>query len=483
MSPTNFRARSFVRSLPLAAGIALSAGFTARQVSAQAAAADAETLEHTAAMAAHHLCSGIFVVGRDYQRTPEQVLEQDVKRFPEFNWQDNFEYRVDMDAHTATVWGSGFPARTAKYHGDQGCTILARDEEDVHFRPVRVPRNLPDAATVRWPMGDVDARGPLPPGADAAKFDAALDWAMNQGQNTRALVVTYKSKIIGERYAPGFTKDTPQISWSMGKSITAALVGILVQRGELQLDEPAPVAAWQKQGDPRRDIKIKDLMHMSSGLDFKNRGLNGPDAWRSTNEHFLIYFDAINVFDHAVNQPLDISPNTEFRYRNSDPLTLGRIVRETVEADGENYLTFPQRALFDKIGARNYVLETDTYGNFIMTGYDYGSAWDWTRFGLLHLWRGVWNGERILPEGWVHFVSTPTPTDPRRGYGGLFWLNRGGAMDRVPRDAFWAAGHMGQTTMIIPSKDMVVVRLGPSPGGFNSYFNDVVGNILEAIEK
>ncbi len=224
---------------------------------------------------------------------------------------------------------------------------------------------------------------------------------------------------------------------------------------------------------------------MSSGLDFKNYGLERGDSWSNANEHFRIYHDAIDVFTHAVNQPLEIPPGSQFRYRNSDPLTLGRIVRDIVEANGENYLTFPQRALFDRIGARNYVLETDAWGNFIMTGYDYGSAWDWTRFGLLHLWDGLWEGERILPEGWVDFISTPAPGDPRKGYGGLFWLNRGGALrlTSVPEDAFWAAGFMGQRTMVIPSRDMVLVRLGPSPDGFGDYFNEVAGRVLDSIEQ
>jgi CubicO group peptidase (beta-lactamase class C family) len=107
-----------------------------------------------------------------------------------------------------------------------------------------------------------------------------------------------------------------------------------------------------------------------------------------------------------------LPPNTANRYRNSDPLMLGRIVREAVEADGDEYLKFSQQALFEKIGARKFVLETDAWGNFIMTGFDYGAARDWARFGLLHLWYGVWKGERILREGWVEFVSTPAPADP-----------------------------------------------------------------------
>jgi CubicO group peptidase (beta-lactamase class C family) len=304
---------------------------------------------------------------------------------------------------------------------------------------------------------------------------------MAQPQNTRALVVTYRGKIVGERYAPGFTAHTPQISWSAGKSITAALVGILAGRGLLKVDEPAPVPEWHGEGDGRNAIRVRDLLNMSSGLDFVNDGLSGEKSFRKENEHMRVYFDALNVFEHAVNQPLAIPPGTEFRYRNSDPLTLGRIVRQTVEARGEDYLTFPYRALFDRIGARDYVLETDPYGNFIMTGYDYGSAMDWTRFGLLHLRDGVWQGERILPEGWTELVSTPAPGAHEKQYGGLFWLNRGGAMPRVPEDAYWAAGHMGQVSVVIPSRDLVVVRLGPSPGGSSEYLNECIGRVLDAI--
>jgi len=242
-----------------------------------------------------------------------------------------------------------------------------------------------------------------------------------------------------------------------------------------------PVKAWRAEGDPRGRIRIRDLLHMSSGLNFANLGLNGPESYVRTNKHMRIYFDGLNVFEHAVNQPQEIPPNSQWRYRNSDPLTLGRIVREKVEARGEQYLTFPQRELFDKIGAKNFVLETDAWGNFIMTGFDYGSARDWARFGLLHLRDGVWQGTRILPEGWVKFVSTPAPADKSLGYGGLFWLNRGGAWKGVPEDAFMASGHMGQYTMVIPSRDMVVVRLGPSPSGSQGYFSELVSRILRGI--
>jgi CubicO group peptidase (beta-lactamase class C family) len=442
-----------------------------------------EEREHAAAWGAHHLCAGLWVVGRDLQRDAETVIAADIAPFPWFHWEESFEYDVDLERRSVAVLAPGTPVRTAAYYGDQGCVIHERGSDDIHFTPVAVTSELPDPATQPWPTGEVDAHGPLPPGADAESVEAVLDWAMGEaGQNTRALVVIHRGKIVAERYAQGFTPRTPQISWSQGKSITAALIGVLVQQGELTLDQPAPVPEWHEDPeDPRREIRIRDLLHMSSGLDFKNYGVVDPRSFTKENEHFLIYFDAVNVFEHAVNQPMDMPPNLEFRYRNSDPLTLGRIVRQTVEARGESYLTFPQRALFDRIGMRDVVLETDTYGNFIMTGYDFASAYDWARFGLLHLWGGVWQGQRILPQGWTAFVSAPTPTHPDRGYGGLFWLNVGGVMPEVPRDAYWPAGFMGQRTVIIPSLDMVVVRLGPSPGASGEYISRVIGELIAAL--
>jgi len=445
---------------------------------------NAYSFESRAAIGAHHLCSGLWVVGRVTKRSAAEVLAQDIAPFADFSWEKFFTYDVDADKKMVTVRGDGFPPRIARYNGDQGCTILPRGETAIHFTPVAVPRNLPDAAGQPWPMGDLGATTPIPDGVNGERLGAALDWGLAQTEhNTRALVVVYRGKIAGERYAPGWTKDTPQISWSAGKSITSALVGISVKRGELALDDFAPVKEWRASGDARSQIRIRDLLRMSSGLDFANLGLSGPESYTRANKHMRIYFDGLNVFEHAVNQPQEIAPNTQWRYRNSDPLTLGRIIREKVEARGENYLTYPQRALFDRIGARNFVLETDAWGNFIMTGFDYGSARDWARFGLLHLWDGVWQGERILPEGWVQFVSSPAPADKSKGYGGLFWLNRGGAWQGVPEDAFMASGHMGQYTMVIPSRDVVVVRLGPSPRGSGPYFTELVTRVLDALPK
>jgi CubicO group peptidase (beta-lactamase class C family) len=307
------------------------------------------------------------------------------------------------------------------------------------------------------------------------------------------VVVCYQGRIIAERYAPGFDQDTRQISWSAGKSITAALVGLLVKDGCFTINDYAPIEEWKGLDDPRRMIRIRHLLNMSSGLHFRLAGDGDPETIQYTplNQHGYIYYEGIDVFDLAVNVPLEFVPGSYWRYRNCDPLSLGAIVRRTVDARGEEYLTCPQRALFDKIGARSFVLETDPWGNFILTGYDYGTPRDWARFGLLHLWEGSWKptGEQLLTPEWVEAIRTPAPADHSRGYGGQFWLNAGGRYPNCPRDLYHPAGLGGQVSMIIPSRDVVIARLGhPDPRALDraelpldKYFDQLVSRILAAI--
>src|SRR5262249_53767204 len=231
-----------------------------------------------------------WVVGRGYKRSAQQILEQDIAPFKTFSWEPDFKYEVDSEHQTVTVKAPGVPARAARYNGDQGCSIMPRGETEIHFKSTPVQRNLPDAAKQPWPMGDVDATASIS-GVKLDVLTAALDWGMAQSeQNTRAIVFLYKGRIAGERYASGWTKDTPQISWSEGKSITATLVGLIVKDGLVSLDDFAPIKEWQKPGDPRGQIRIRHLMNMSSGLDFPYLGLNGPQSYTLENKHPRIYF-------------------------------------------------------------------------------------------------------------------------------------------------------------------------------------------------
>lgn len=441
--------------------------------------------ENAVAIMAKLLCSGIFVCNREPQEFINNDLQRPDPRFP--NWEE-IEIEIDRQRNRVTLSAPGVPPRTAVYNGDQGCTLLARGADGVFFSPVPLHTTLPDASTTPWPIGDlIDDEAPSR-AVDEAALDAALDIAFDDSlhavpQKTRAMVVLHKGRIIGERYAPGFDKNSRHISWSMSKSITSALIGILVGQGHFAVDDLAPVAEWRDPGDPRRKITIADLLHMSSGLRF-NRGTGQNGLYFTEHDnHTAVYFGAVDVFEYSIHRELEHPPNTVWRYRNCDPLSLGKIIRDTVESQGGEYLSFPQRALFDRIGARNYVLEADPWGNFIMTGFDYGTARDWARFGLLHLHDGVFAGERVLPEGWVDFVRTPAPASPGKSYGALFWLNAGKQYENLPSDMYWPAGHHGQVVMIIPSREMVVVRLGHSArGGFGPYIAAVMERILGAVE-
>lgn len=413
-----------------------------------------------AASYAKVLCSGVFVSGREEAEVRENsayflMTEPDRKK--------PVTAEVDRQAKRVRVTVGGV-TRTAAFYGDQGCVIHPVDHDGVHFTPMPVRSSLPDAATQPWPMGDAPSTQPWPAGLDRAAVSAAVDLAFADPAGlTAGMVVVYKGQIIGERYMPGITRDTQLESWSMGKSLTATLVGLVVKDGAFALDDPAPVPDWRRPGDPRGAIRVRDVMQMSSGLSFTGQDDRWMDPTWQYHDHFFIYAGAVDAFKYATTSPVEFAPGTVGRYRNSDPMTLGFLVRQAVEKKGEQYLTWPQRALFDRIGIRRQVLEPDPWGNFLLSGYDYGTPRNWARLGLLYLQDGVWNGQRLLPEGWATFVRTPAPAWRRKEYGGQFWVNGEGQWS-LPRDAYFMSGAGGQHTFIVPSHDLVVVRMGHQRG-------------------
>ena len=401
------------------------------------------------------LCSAVFVSNRD----PKEAAQNSGYFFMPAGEGDKVTWTVDRDKKAVTTT-LGTIVRSARFYGDQGCIIDRAGKTGIEFTPVAVKTTLPDAMSQDWPTGDRLPASPWPADVDRAKVDAAIDAAFaDPAALTAGLVIVHKGRIIGERYMPGITKDTQLESWSMGKSITSTLFALLVKDGTYTLEQRAPVAEWQKPGDQRSAIRNIDLLRMSSGLRFI--ATQDPDytADKGYPDHFYIYTGAVNAFEYSVNVPLQFPINTEGRYRNCDPLTIGFLIKQAVTKRGENYLTWPQRALFDRIGIRRQVLETDPYGNFLLTGYDYGTPRNWARLGLLYLQDGMWQGTRILPEGWAKFVSTPAPAWPRGNYGGLFWINGTGQWN-IPRDAYFMSGAGGQWTFVIPSHDLVVARMG-----------------------
>jgi CubicO group peptidase (beta-lactamase class C family) len=294
--------------------------------------------------------------------------------------------------------------------------------------------------------------------------DAAFE---RPGAETTAFVVTWKGRLIGERYGEGITMTTPLESWSMGKSVSSTIMGTLIHKGVYTLDQPAPIPEWQGADDPRKEIKIQDILRMSSGIRINAPGDPDYDPNGTYPDHLYLYTGGVDSFKYAATRPQQWPPNTVGRYRNTDPVLtnyLNRLGAEKLKAD---YLSYPQRNLWDKIGVRTMVMETDPFGNYLTQGYEFMSGRDWARLGNLYLNNGVApGGERVLPDGYNTFVSTLAPAwvaDERPVYGGLFWINGDGAWP-IPKEAYSMNGAGGQQVWIIPSHDLVVARLGNFKG-------------------
>jgi CubicO group peptidase (beta-lactamase class C family) len=420
-----------------------------------------DPVEHMTAGYAKILCSALFITGRELATAAD---EDGFFVSPRAERRLVAKTVVDEKAKAVHLALANGVVRTAKLYGDQGCVTLPRGAKSVFFTPVAIRSSLPDPASESWPMGDRLADAPLPLHVEATKVAAAVDAAFDPPEAlTAAFVVAYKGRIIGERYQRGLDHTTPLPSWSMGKSIAATLMGRLIYEGVYDLWQPAPVDEWQQADDPRRAIRIADLLRMSSGLRFTAPQDPDHDPSRGYPDHLYTYTGAIDAVRWAITRPPQWPPNTVGRYRNSDPLAINYLIRKAAAARGEEYLSLPQRLLFDRIGIRHMVLEADPYGNLMFQGYDLGTGRDWLRLGLLYLQGGVWNGERLLPEGWTDFVRTPAPAWSKPVYGAFFWLNRTGRWP-VPEDAYFMAGAGGQYAIIIPTHDLVVVRLGHYKG-------------------
>ena len=438
------------------------------------------------ALAAKRLCSAVWVSNRAEEEarwaSVFSFLNERARRALD---QGDLQFAVDRDSEITVASWSGTEIK-AGFFGDQGCVILPEGTEQVYFTPVEVASALPDAQILEWPMGDVPPSAAPALDVDWAKVDEALEIAFSHPEDhTAAFLAVHGGRIIAGRYGDGADPQTQLESWSMGKSVTATLVGLLIHQGHLGLWDPAPVPEWQNtEGDPRAAIRVADLLRMSSGLFFTHSSDDeerlGLSFIPGQPDHSLGYVAPVDVFQFSESRPLEHEPNTVGRYRNCDPLVLGSIIKRTVEALGEEYLSWPQRALFDKIGTRRQVLETDAFGNFVLTGFDFGTAPGWARLGQLYLQDGIWQGERLLPEGFVDFVSSPAPAWAQGEYGGLFWVGH----EALPDGAYSMRGAGGQEVSMVPSHDLVLVRLGHSVGAVGDYTerrNQAYRLIVEAV--
>lgn len=431
-----------------------------------------------AALKAKTLCSGCFVS----KRSPESILNTDLAA-DDLSALRYFDAQVDGASQVVSASFWGVVSRKAIYRPGLGCTLIYNDSEVTPSVPLEKGSQQAHLMSGQW-VGEMSGQTTLDH-VDKTRLNSAVEWAFSELdpqhlRRTRAVVIVQNGKIIAERYAEGFNRDTPLIGWSMTKSVTNALVGILVQTGKLMLDEPAPVPEWQTPGDSRKKITLNHLLHMSSGLEF------GEESYGPWDDVTYMLLRVPDMAAFAAKKKLAAEPGTKWYYSSGNTNIICRIIRRVVgEAD---YIPFPRRELFEPIGMFSAVIELDASGTFVGSSFMYATARDWARFGQLYLHDGIWAGRRILPEGWVKYTTTPVPESANKDYGAHFWLkipkkyrsNKG--KDALPNDVFHAVGHEGQFLTIIPSRGLVVVRLGLTRSPHVWQHDEFINMILEAVK-
>lgn len=460
-----------------------------------------EILRVGANYSAKIVCSNVFLAGRD----PDEVLQSDVQA-PGVALLHLMRVSVDRERRVVRAGLFGFigdglaVARTST-----GCAVVPDGNLDFALHVGSVPTHPADAhagTALAAPVPPATAPIPTPavtgadagtaanadpgtkwPDGSAVATSAALDRLLADdtlaGPGMRAIVVVHHGRIVAERYAAGFSATTPLLGWSMTKSVVAGLAGMLVKDGRLALDQPA---GWPAPGGGREHIRIADLLDMSSGLRF-NEGYGAvSDITR------MLYLQP-DMAGFARAQPL-VHPAGEFwSYSSGSANILSRIVQDAAGALGAAY---PTQRLFKPLGMTSAVIETDEDGTLVGSSYMYATARDWARYGLFLQQDGVWRGQEMLPRGYVAMMASPVTASGGEYGHGLVWLWGPGAVTpgknpdtafEIPADTFWMEGHDGQSTAIIPSRQLVIVRLGLTPSRDHYHPQPLLKAILSFRDK
>ncbi|MDG4886534.1 serine hydrolase [Mesorhizobium sp. WSM4887] len=421
--------------------------------------------------AAKIVCSNVFIAGRD----PNEVLAVDVQA-PGHPLLKLMKVSVDKErglVSAGLLWTLG--KSVAVERDGLGCASVPDGDTgrarqtSVHIEPLAVASQ--DAL---WPEGErVDAL--QNPAVTKIVDDAAM-----VGTGMRAVVVVKNGRIVAERYGEGFSAKTPLLGWSMTKTVNAAIVGTLVKDGKMALDNKGLFSPWKADG--RAAISLADMMAMSSGLEFNEDYGDVADVTR------MLYLEP-DMAGFAETKPLGGEVGKAFSYSSGTAVMLSRLWQEAI-GDKVKALTWPRTALFEPLGMHSAVLETDERGTFVGSSYLYATAHDWARFGQFLLQGGVWNGAQILPAGFVDWMRQPAPASKVYGNGQV-WIegpgdeeNPGaGAAAGLPKDTYWMEGHDGQTVAIIPSEQLVVVRLGLTPAKLGYRPQAMVAALVKALHQ
>lgn len=409
-----------------------------------------------------------FIDGRSLE-----IIQQGDNDIDKVDWATN---KIEDKQRFVTSSVYGLKTRKAIYREGLGATLI-NDDFDVS-KPYEVPKRNFIKNDLPFPYGEKEQKASLPNGLDTvfanidyAKLNAAVENAFDKKgekiKRTRSIIVIYKDKIIAEKYADGFNKNSKILGWSMTKSLTATYFGILQKQGKLDIMKPAPIGEWQN--DERKNITLNNLLQMNSGLEWEE------DYGKISDVTKMLFIEE-DMTQSQINKPLAGKPNNSWNYSSGTTNLLSGILRKQFKTH-QDYLDFWYSSLIDKIGMNSMVVETDMTGNFVGSSYSWATTRDWAKFGLLYLHKGNWNGEQIFDESWAKYVATPTNGSNGK-YGAHFWLNANGDFPDVPRDFYRCSGYQGQMVAIFPSQDLVIVRMGLSEEfDFNGFLSEVVKSL------
>lgn len=416
---------------------------------------------------AKKVCSYYFIAGRDLRQTSDlHFLPANLAK-----------YRIDPEARTVTSSVLGLGKRKAIHREGLGSTLVIDFPENqlrLAARPQLFSSPNPLPLDLPWPLGQASIQTQsLPSEIDYDQLHKAMEAAFDAPfakpyHKTHAVLVVYKNQLVAEQYAPGISPQTPLIGWSMTKSVLNALIGILVKAGRMDIHQPVPIPEWQK--DARKEITWHHLLQMSSGLYWREKYTTISDVTK-------MLFMRDDMYNFVIDRPLESPPDTHWLYASGTSNILSGLLRQLI-GDDETYHRFPYEALFHKIGMHRIRLETDAAGTYVASSFSFSPPRDWARFALLYLQDGIWQGERVLPEGWVDYTRQPAKASGG-GYGAHFWLNQAGEFPDAPRDIYHISGFQGQKGFIIPSRDMFILRMGASKEG-QFDFNTLIVEILKA---
>jgi CubicO group peptidase (beta-lactamase class C family) len=414
---------------------------------------------------AKYLCSAVFISNRNQAEVEALDLN-----FSFIKYVTNKVDRKDSSVTSSFLWGTS----KAVFREGFGSTLLRGTDEttlrQVKFPPV-VSTYSPDI--VAWPMGNlmpdtiVDADT-----LELARITKKLMQDKGYNGNAFAFMIVHKGIPVVEAFQPQFNSKTRFQSWSMAKSITNALVGVMVKEGKMDIRQRVDLPQWQN--DDRKQITLNDLMQMQSGLQWN-------EDYGARSDVTLMLYNEPDFARYTYSRPLEFPVGSKWLYSSGSTNIVSYLIRKSIDNDAD-YFTYAKTHLFDKVGMRSALFEVDASGTQVGSSYLYATARDYARFGLLYLQDGMFNGERILPEGWVKYSTDPA-SDSKGDYGALFWLNKSRYYPSAPVDMFSCNGHEGQHIFIIPSKELVIVVLGYSPKPDKVMeFDALLGDILKAVK-